>query len=341
MSKSSRKSIVASFGLLSAELENSPAPETSAETPPQTPSTAGRVGAGVIGAAHRAIDDIRAERDRLKALVESGGGAVQELDPDIVEPSPYPDRLPDDDDVDFTAFKKSIETEGQKVPIQVRKHPTAAGRYQIVYGHRRWLATKDLGIAVRAIEVEISDADLVVAQGIENASRKDLSWIERALFALRMDASGIKAKHIYAALSIDDAELSKMRTVYRALPIDIIEGIGRAPKVGRPRWLELAKVFVETPDGLTRVRGILSHPRDAGETSDRRFQNVLASLKGKAAARNTAKPILDPAGKPLGAATMSAKEVRISAEGDLGIEFIRFLERELPALAERFALERE
>jgi ParB family chromosome partitioning protein len=277
----------------------------------------------------------------LKALVESGGVAVQELDPNIVEPSPYPDRLPDDDDVDFTAFKRSIETEGQKVPIQVRKHPTAAGRYQIVYGHRRWLATKELGIAVRAIEVEISDADLVVAQGIENASRQDLSWIERALFALRMDESGIKAKHIYAALSIDDAELSKMRTVYRALPMDIIEGIGRAPKVGRPRWLELAKLFVETPDGLARVRGILSYLQDAGETSDRRFQNVLASLKVKAAARNTPKPILDPAGKPLGAATMSAKEVRILAEGDLGMEFIRFLERELPALAERFALERE
>lgn len=337
MSKSPRKSIVASFGLLSAELENSPAPEVNADPP----SSTGRVGAGVIGAAHRAIDDIRAERDRLKALVESGGAAIRELDPGTVEPSPYPDRLPDDDDLDFTAFKKSIETEGQKVPIQVRRHPTEVERYQIVYGHRRWLAARELGVAVRAIEVEISDADLVVAQGIENASRQDLSWIERALFASRMDSSGIKAKHIYAALSIDDAELWKMRTVYRALPIDLIEGIGRAPKIGRPRWLELAKAFGESPDSLTRVRGILSHPRDAGETSDHRFQKVLASLKVNVAAKKAAMPILDPDGKPLGAAMLSAKEVRISAEGDLGVEFIKFIERELPALAERFALERD
>lgn len=340
MSKSPRKSIVASFGLLSAELENSPAPEVGADSPSQSPSSTGRVGAGVIGAAHRAIDDIKAERDRLKALVESGGAAIQKLDPGVIDPSPYPDRLPDDDDVDFTVFKKSIETEGQKVPIQVRKHPTTAGRYQIVYGHRRWLAAKELGVSVRAVEVEISDADLVVAQGIENASRQDLSWIERALFASRMDSSGIKAKHIYAALSIDDAELWKMRTVYRALPIDVIEGIGRAPKVGRPRWLELAKAFGDSPDALGKIRGVLSQPRDAGETSDRRFQKVLASLKAKVAPENAVKPILDPNGKPLGAAMMSAKEVRISAEGDLGVEFIRFLERELPALAERFALER-
>ncbi len=93
-SKSSRKSIVANFGLLSAELENRLS-TTASETPQQPAAPAPtRVGAGVIGAAHRAIDDIKSERDRLKALLESGGGAIREIDPSMIDPSPFPIAYP-------------------------------------------------------------------------------------------------------------------------------------------------------------------------------------------------------------------------------------------------------
>ncbi|AYG70226.1 MULTISPECIES: plasmid partitioning protein RepB [unclassified Rhizobium] len=337
MSKGSRKSIVASFGLLSAELESS---ETAAEQPSHLPAPAaqpGRVGAGVIGAAHRAIGDIRAERDRLRAIVESGEGWVQDLDPQIIDPSPYPDRLPDDHPHDFERFKRSIEEEGQKIPIQVRRHPSSADRYQVVYGHRRWRAALELGRSVRAIEVEISDLDLVLAQGIENASRQDLTWIERALFASRMDDAGIKARHIYAALSIEDAELARMRSVYRAVPADVIEAIGRAPKIGRPRWLELAKTVSERQDALQAVRAALSNASEAKDTSDERFQLALNAIKPRSGSRNIQVPISDASGTKLGACVILPREMRISGEGKLGIEFIKFVEEELPDLVERFA----
>jgi len=339
MSKSPRKSIVASFGLLSAELESDQAADQQPSQPP-APVSGNRVGAGVIGAAHRAIDDIRTERDRLKAIVESGGGAVRELDPSIIDPSPYPDRLPDDDGATFEAFKRSIETEGQKVPVQVRKHPSSPGRYQIVYGHRRWLAAMQLDRPVRALEVEISDLDLVLAQGIENAGRQDLTWIERALFASRMDDAGIKSRHIYAALSIEDAELARMRSVYRVVPADIIEAIGRAPKIGRPRWLDLAKTVAGDSGSLEALRAELVRKCDAVETSDQRFQRALNAVK-PASGRREPTPLTDKSGTKLGALLMSSKEVRISAEGTLGIEFLKFVEAELPALAERFARLRE
>jgi len=335
MSKSPRKSIVASFGLLSAELEST---EPTADPPPAPPAPvqSGRVGAGVIGAAHRAIGDIRAERDRLRAIVESGEGWIQDLDPHVIEASPYPDRLPDDDPHDFERFKRSIEEEGQKVPIQVRRHPSSNDRYQVVYGHRRWRAALELGRTVRAIEVEISDLDLVLAQGIENASRQDLTWIERALFASRMDDAGIKARHIYAALSIEDAELARMRSVYRAIPADVIEAIGRAPKVGRPRWLDLAKTISAAPNALKVVRAALSDTHEANETSDQRFQLALKAVKPASGPRNAQIAISDTSGTRLGAFMSSPREVRISAEGELGTEFIRFVEGELPDLVERF-----
>ncbi|MBD9388026.1 plasmid partitioning protein RepB [Agrobacterium sp. AGB01] len=338
MSKGSRKSIVASFGLLSAELENHLKGEVSA--PAVAPQAANnRVGAGVIGAAHRAIDDIRAERDRLKALVEAGGGSLLMLDTAVVDPSPYPDRLPEDDPDAFQAFKTSIETEGQKVPIQVRKHPTAAGRYQIVYGHRRWLAAKELGKPVQAMEVDISDLDLVVAQGIENASRQDLSWIERALFASRMDMAGIKPRDIYAALSIDDAELARMRGVYRTVPADVIEAIGRAPKIGRPRWVDFAKRISANKNALELIRKTLADGGGKLLTSDKRFQNVLEAIKPTVTEKAPTE-ILDANGDRLVALNTSAKEVRISAEDQLGKEFIKFVAEQLPTLVEQFSLQR-
>jgi ParB family chromosome partitioning protein len=337
VTKAPRKSIVASFGILSAELEN----KLSESGPSPAPAGGGRVGAGVIGAAHRAIDDIRSERDRLKAIVESGGGAVRELDPSAIDPSPYPDRLPDDDEASFEAFKRSIAEEGQKVPIQVRKHPTSSGRYQIIYGHRRWLASKQLGRPVRALEMEISDLDLVLAQGIENASRQDLTWIERALFASRMDDAGIKPRHIYAALAIEDAELARMRSVYRVIPSDVIEAIGRAPKVGRPRWLALAKALASAPASVEAVRKVLNTKADRAESSDQRFQRVLQVLKPVIKKDTDATILSDSAGIALGAVTMLPNEVRIAAEGAVGQEFLKFVEAELPQLAQRFARQRE
>lgn len=336
MSKSPRKSIVASFGLLSAELESDKG-ETAPPPRPSLSPASNRVGAGVVGAAHRAIDDIRTERDELRALIEAGGGMVRELDPALIDPSPYPDRLPDDDAADFDAFKRLIETEGQKVPIQVRKHPSAAGRYQIIYGHRRWLAAKQLGKSVRAIEVDISDLDLVVAQGIENGNRQDLTWIERALFASRMDSAGIKPRVIYSALSIEDTELARMRSVYRQVPVDIIESIGRAPKVGRPRWLELAKIFANDPKALTTVRATLSQRSGKKEGSDQRFRRALSSVKSDEASADSSVPISDGHGAIVGLSVVSGKELRISAQGERGPNFIKYLESQLPVLAERFS----
>lgn len=333
-SKSSRKSIVANFGLLSAELENRLG--TDSPTTALQPAASTRVGAGVIGAAHRAIDEIKSERDRLKALVESGGGAIRELDPSTVDPSPFPDRLADDDTSDFEAFRNSIRSEGQKVPIQVRRSPSSPDRYQVIYGHRRLRAAKDLGISVRAIEVEISDVDLVIAQGIENADRQDLTWIERALFARRMDDANVKPRDIKAALSIDDPELARMRLVYRAVPVDVIEAIGRAAKVGRPRWAEFAKAFSEQSDLHGELRRALAAAAQKRQGSDQKFLAAFNALKQKAPSQASGNMISGASGEALGRVLRTSKDIRISADTLAGAEFLSFIEAELPALAKRF-----
>jgi len=299
-----------------------------------TPQPLARVGAGVIGATQRSLSELREERDKLRALVEAGGAS--ELDPTQIDPSPFPDRLPDDNEADFEAFKKLILDEGQKVPIQVRRHPTEEGRYQVVYGHRRWRAASDLGIKVKAIILALTDSELVVAQGIENAARQDLSWIERALFASRMDAAGIRARDIRAALSIDDPELARLRSVCRALPADVIETIGRAPKVGRPRWVSLAAMIGEDPSGLARVRRALSDDKVLGLPSDDRFRCAMSALRTTVEPSRSAVEIRTPQGRVVGKVAFSDRDIKLSISAEHAESFRVFVEGELPELLQRF-----
>ncbi|MBB5574716.1 MULTISPECIES: plasmid partitioning protein RepB [Rhizobium] len=327
-----RSSLAASFGLLAADINADTQKPAEQQAPASAPA---RVGAGVIGAAHKAISDIRGERDRLLALLEAGSGGSTEIDPSLIDPSPFPDRLPDDNDGSFAGFKKSIEEDGQKIPIQVRLHPTLTGRYQVIYGHRRLRAARELQRPVRALILEMSDRDLVVVQGIENAARQDLSWIERALFAWRMDEAGIRPKDIYAALGIDDAELARMRSVYRVVPLDVIEAIGRAPKIGRPRWVEFGGSLKARPDVLRVIRETLSSDRVLHLMSNERFSEAMGMLKTPTA-RSTGRDIRDGHGKSLARLQITKKELKLVPETKRGIRFAAFLEGEIPALIAKF-----
>lgn len=336
-----KKSIIASFGLLASGIEEDAAAKSRSAAGEgenavrATPLP--RVGAGVIGAAQRSIGELRDERDRLKALLDAGGGGITSLDPELVDPSPFPDRLADDHEADYATFRQMIAEEGQKVPIQVRPHPSRPGRYQTVFGHRRVRAARDLGLPVKAVVSEISDRDLVVSQGLENAARQDLSWIERALFARRMDDAGIRPRDIRAALAIDDAELARMRAAYRNLPMEVIEAIGRAPKVGRPRWVEFAKLYAERAERMADVRMALDAARARSLPSDERFQQAMAALRKPSEKPQAQSFELRTAeGMTLGVVSSSDKEWRMQAKGGAGSRFSAFLSARMPELVAEF-----
>jgi ParB family chromosome partitioning protein len=268
-------------------------------------------------------------------LVDAGG--VLELDPRSVDPSPFPDRLQDVDDADFSTFKKRFAEEGQKLPIAVRRHPTDEGRYQIVYGHRRHRAAAELGVNIRAVLSELSDAELVVVQGIENSARLDLSWIERALFAWRMGGAAIKARDIRAALSIDDPELARMRSVLRIIPLDVIEAIGPAGKVGRPRWIALAKAMEGDRTAVDRIRKTLSADKVLAQPSDQRFQVAFSAAHSQAEGKGAAaRTIKTPSGKTFGKVLYTDAGMQLKIPKSHAVAFAEFMEGELPALMEKF-----
>lgn len=335
MTKPGKKSILASFAAYTAA-SPAPSPDEPARQPAETSHLVNRVGAGVIGATQRSLTELREERDRLRAAVEAGGST--EIDPSLIDPSPFPDRLPDDGEEEFTRFKELLAAEGQLVPIQVRRHPSAPDRYQVVYGHRRWRAAKEIGVKVKAIVVAYDDRELAIAQGIENAARQDLTWIEKALFAARMEEAGVKARDIRAALNIDDPELARFRSVIRAVPPDVISAIGRAPKAGRPRWLDLAAASKAEGDSLQRIRQTLAAAKVSG--SDERF--VIALEASRPPAEN-ALPSPAPglamktrSGRPVGQIAFSRNVIKVNLVPAEAEAFRAFLKADLANLLDRY-----
>ncbi|MFT4184424.1 MAG: plasmid partitioning protein RepB [Rhizobium sp.] len=326
-----KRSILASFasytpqqGASEASREESVTSAPSSRTP------------GVIGATQRTLAELREERDQLRALAEAGGEV--ELEPELIDPSPFPDRLTDDDDAAFESFKALIASEGQLMPILVRRHPTDPKRYQVAYGHRRLRAARELGQKVKAKVGDLDDRQIAIAQGMENSARQDLSWAEKALFAAGMASAGIKARDIRAALAVDDGELARFRAVCRAVPQDIMRAIGRAPKAGRTRWVSFSR-GCEDAAAVARVRETLAGAKVS--SSDDRF--VLALNAATARKRQPVKTV-DVAGsdgRKLGSASFKPGEVKIVVSQTLAPGFTEFLQDELPDLVRRYSAHKD
>lgn len=220
-----------------------------------------RYSKGAIGAVSQSIAELKS-----RALIE--------VPADMIDPGGLQDRL-GEDPADMAAMMASLKAYGQQVPVLLRNDPDHEGRYQIVYGRRRVAALRELGMPVKAMVRDLSDHDLVVAQGQENSARRDLTFIEKANFARQMRDAGYDRKVICDALHIDKTVISRMLSVADTLPLAVIEAIGPAPAAGRDRWLRMAELYANRQSGAP-MAGALKFSADL--PSDQRFEAALQSL---------------------------------------------------------------
>jgi len=82
-----------------------------------------------------------------------------------------------------TSLADSISNNGQQVPVLLRPAADKDGKFEVIYGRRRILACQQLGIPVKALIRTLDDGEALIAKGLENANRQDLSFYERARFA--------------------------------------------------------------------------------------------------------------------------------------------------------------
>ncbi len=249
---------------------------------------------------------------------------VVELVPADVDPSIVPDRLSLGQDPDFIEL---IRENGQQAPILVRPHPEQQGRYQVAYGHRRLLAAAALGRKIRAIVRPMSDTELIVAQGQENAARKDLSFIERALYAAELEKRGFDRSIIMAALVVDKAEVSRFIMIANRAPKDLLLAIGPAPKAGRPRWEALIEL-IQNPSDLQKARAFAKSSMFKTLYSDERFSEMLSQLEASAPHKTKTADIVVDDG-PIGSmrATKTSTTFRIDTAS--APEFASYLESQI------------
>lgn len=204
------------------------------------------------------------------------GEAIVELDPALVDPSPFRDRIGEDEE-EYQALRDAIKRTGQSSPILVRPDPEAEGRYVTVFGHRRAKVARELGRTVRAIIKPLDEISYIISQGQENTARADLTFIEKALFARSLLGAGISKDDIKTALTIDDTLLSRMLAVVEHVPTEVLEAIGAAKGVGRDRWEHLKKML-QHPAKAAEARGLIKEGLLDDVPVAERFSAILDAL---------------------------------------------------------------
>lgn len=302
-------------------------------SPVETKSRSDYARQGASKSMRLSIDELA---ENAKRLVE--GEAVISLDPNKVDPSFLRDRV-EEDDAEFETFKEGIRARGQLQPILVRRHPDDPDRHMVVFGHRRTRACRELGIPVRAVVKDLEEIAHVVAQGQENSRRSDLTFIEKALLARKLQEMGQSKETIKEALTIDETLLSRMLSIVETVPPRLTESIGAARGVGRDRW-EALKKLVANPKKAQAAIGLAAEEGFRELGSVERFERIFACLAkapGRpAVARPLAKPIEIGAGRKVGELRTSKFEVSLKLTQPSGVAFGAFLESRLPALFEEF-----
>jgi ParB family chromosome partitioning protein len=321
---------------MNAPASHAEAPAAPIATQQRSPTAPTITKTGAFGTLGKSLATIASQADRARDIEEklSAGYAVVELDPETIDPAFITDRLgtlPEQD----ADLKQRIAEEGQLVPILVRPHPDKTGRYQVAYGHRRLRAVKALGRKVRAVVRELTDVQLVIAQGQENSARADLSYIEKCLFASALEHAGYSREVIMSALTVDKAALSRMISLAKKVPQDIAKAIGSAPGIGRVRWDELAEVL-QSEEALERARtAIQSFPFETAE-GDQRFEVLVAAVKEKRASPKPPEVWHTPEGKAVAKISTAPGRTTLVLNDRLEPEFGQFIAGRLEALYKEF-----
>lgn len=278
------------------------------------------------------------EREEMVDRLLKEGDRIVELDSEDIAPSGIQDRFDGTyEQAAISELVESIREKGQIVPGLVRP---ASGdhHYQIVFGRRRLAAARQLGIPFRAIVRQLSDEEAIIFQGEENTNREDLTFVERCLFAHAQEAAGFGREVICKSLSTSKSHLSEMLRLTSTVPRKTLVSIGRAPDVGRRRWLEFADLWLARHAAEDIVEVALDGGPDP-VAAGKRFAAAFSALKRATEATTTnavARIEVMADGQVLATLDKSKTGANLRFSKEIAPGFAQFVAEQMPELHSRY-----
>lgn len=208
---------------------------------------------------------LRSQLAELQRQMQEAG--VQEIDPGAIEPSRFYNRYSLDMDADgsqtFKDLRDSIELDGgNTIPILLNKD-SAKDKFEVVYGHRRWKAAKDLGIKVKAfVGHDLDPREIARLQLIENSLRADPSVIDVARqMSDQMQSGAWKEQSDLAnALGYSKGYVSHMLKIARQVPLALQMAHPDHHKITFRQAKALSDLQEKSPSVLKeRIEGVRSN----------------------------------------------------------------------------------
>ena len=177
----------------------------------------------------------------------------------------------------FEDFKREIQEAGRNSqPIKVRAlvKPKEGAKYELVFGHRRYEACRQLGIPVWAVVENLDDRALVEEMDRENRGRADPSPWEQGMTYMRALEKGVypSNRQMAASLGVDISNLGKALALAR-LPAAVIAAFPTPQSIQLAWATDLGRTFQEDEAGLmARARAL------AEEKGSHSAKSVFARL---------------------------------------------------------------
>jgi ParB family transcriptional regulator, chromosome partitioning protein len=212
------------------------------------------------------------------------GDAVRDIPVEAIDRNPYQTRTHFDETA-LNELAESIQASGVIQPVTVR---LIDGRYQLITGERRWLASQRAGkTTVPAIVRQVSNEQAMEITIIENLQREDLNPVEQARAFERLAREfGLTQEQMAQRTGKDRSSISNFLRLLK-LPAELLTLVESAQlSFGHAKAL----MTLDSPEAMLR----LAHRAVQLSMSVRQLESAASQLLHPTPAAAKPERVLDP-----------------------------------------------